>query len=126
MGNIFRLYTKQKCENIDCPICFHKIDFKKNAITNRKIVTPCCKQIIHQACWEKSLNTWSRCPFCNKIHIPTSFSKWIKIMNSKNKNNNCTTYLFNINFNKDELQYVNKCFIKDQIICFTDDYYWNK
>ena len=115
MGNIFKLYTKQKCENMDCPICFHKIDFKKNATLNRKVDTPCCNQIIHQSCWERSLNSWSRCPFSN----------WIKYMNN-NKNNNCTTYLFDINFNKDELKYIDKCFIKEQIICFTDDYYWNK
>ena len=125
MGNIFKLCIKQKNENVDCPICFQPICFKKET-PYRHLVTPCCKQFIHQSCWEKSLNTWSRCPFCNKTHIPQSFSEWIKFMNSKNRNNNCTTYLFNTNFNKEELQYIDKCFIKEQIICFTDDYYWNK
>lgn len=43
-------------KNFRCIICLE--------LAKEKAETPCCKQLIHQECWDKCLESQNRCPHC--------------------------------------------------------------
>jgi hypothetical protein len=115
-----------------CSICFDNINLDlhdRHAL--RHLTTPCCKQSIHQTCWEKSINASGRCPFCRDNIVPEEFMKTIRF---------CVRYEMNEGTDLHDALTQTCCFakcpIRDQqisklcflgeTVCFTDDMYWNK
>jgi hypothetical protein len=100
----------------------------RDAMRNQQ--TPCCKQGMHQSCWEKALNRSGRCPLCNTDLIPEEFMQsihfsvaWEMAHGSGLEEALAVTHCFG------------KCVVRDrsitnprflgETVCFTDDLYWN-
>ena len=122
-----REYTSQPCA-----ICLEPINQNHhNRDRYRNLTTPCCKQSIHQLCWEKSINAYGRCPFCNQNHVPEEFMKTIRFWVQYDLNKGISlndalehTCCFAKSPERDS-QITNQCFLGDTV-CFTDDMYWNQ
>lgn len=114
-----------------CPICTELINLDyHDRHMFRNLTTPCCKQSMHQTCWEKSINRYGRCPLCNVNHVPEEFMKSIQfcvayeMQHGANLHDALTqTFCFAKCSERDQ-QITNPCFLGDTI-CFTDDLYWN-
>ena len=114
-----------------CPICYEKINLNyHNGYKFRNLTTPCCRQSLHQTCWEKSINQYGRCPLCCQNIVPEEFMKTIRFSVQYNLNAGMNlndalshTCCFAKCHQRDQ-QIMNSCFLGD-IVCFTDDMYWN-
>ena len=45
----------------ECPICIEEL--------TTPFKTPCCSQELHRECFEKCVNSNSKCPFCRTSHL---------------------------------------------------------
>ena len=119
-------------EQHPCSICLNRINLDlEYRDPLRNLNTPCCKQSMHQRCWEKSINAFGRCPLCNENIVPEEFMKTIKFcvmreqINGTSLNDALKQTCCFAKCSIRDSQINNPCFLGDTV-CFTDDMYWNK